>query len=264
VARERPGTRPPDFPDRPPGHSVGPPDLVGVGAQRAGTTWWWRGAIRSHPGFVREVKPGKEVHFFDRFWGAEVPADLAEQYARHFPRPPGALTGEWTPRYMHDFWALPMLRRCAPEARILVMLRDPLERYRSGVARELARAEENGEPLDIAVIGDAVYRSLYAMQLERLFALFERERVLVLQYEACRADPLAQMRRTHAFLGLDPLAEMPADLERQVGRARPRLEVEPEAREELRARLSDDARRTAELCPEIDLALWPGVGDSVR
>jgi hypothetical protein len=210
------------------------------------------------------VKPGKEIHFFDRFWHEEAPDDLAEQYARHFPRPPGAITGEWTPRYMHDFWALPLLRRCAPEARILVMLRDPLDRYRSGVAREGARAAELEQPVDIAVVGDAVYRSLYAKQLERLFDSYPREQVLVLQYERCGQDPLAEMRRTHEFLGLEPLREMPEDLERQVGAARRKLDVAAAARDELVARLSEDALRTAELCPEIDLSLWQGVGDSSR
>ncbi len=262
--RERPGTAAPAFPDCPPGQETGPPDLVGVGAQRAGTTWWWRGAIRSHPGFTREVKPGKEIHFFDRFWRDEVPADLPEQYARHFPRPAGALTGEWTPRYMHDFWALPLLKRCAPDARILVMLRDPVDRYRSGVAREGARADRLGQPVEIPVVGDAVYRSLYSRQLERLFETFPRERVLVLQYERCLQDPMGQMGRTHEFLGLDPLREMPEDLDRQVGRARPKAEVTPEGHSELVARLAPDARRTAELCPEIDLSLWPSVGDSGR
>ncbi len=244
----------------PDGQVTGPPDVVGIGAQRAGTTWWWRGAIRSHPGFARDVKPGKELHFFDRFWdGREVPADLAEQYARQFPRPEGKLTGEWTPRYMHDFWTLPLLHRAAPEARILVMLRDPVERYRSGVAREEAIAEKAARPLEIAIVGDAVHRSLYSAQLERLFDLYERERVLVLQYERCRADPLGEMQRTHSFLGLDPLSEIPPDLERQVGRAREKPSMAEGLRAELAGRLSDDARRTAELCPEIDLGLWPSV-----
>ena len=248
-------------PEVPPGQATGPPDLVGIGAQRAGTTWWWRGAIRSHPGFARDVKPGKEVHFFDRFWdGRDVPGDLAAAYARQFPRPEGAITGEWTPRYMHDFWALPLLRRCAPEARILVMLRDPLERYRSGVARELELASDDGAPLEIAVVGDAVHRSLYAPQLRRLFELYPRDRVLVLQYERCRAEPLAEMQRTQRFLGLEPLEEMPADLGRQVGGRRERAPLAEDLRAELAGRLAEDAAHTAELCPEIDLALWPGVG----
>ena len=251
---------PVEAPEVPQGQLTGPPDLVGIGAQRAGTTWWWRGAIRSHPGFARDVKPGKELHFFDRFWdGREVPGDLAEQYARQFPRPEGKLTGEWTPRYMHDFWALPLLHAAAPEARILVMLRDPVARYRSGIARELVIAEKAGEPLEIAIVGDGVYRSLYLAQLNRLFELYDRGRVLVLQYERCLADPLGEMQRTHQFLGLEPLTKMPPDLDRQVGKARPKQDLDSELQAELAARLAGDARATAELCPEIDLSLWPTV-----
>lgn len=248
-------------PEVPDGWRTGPPDLVGVGAQRAGTTWWWRGAIRPHPGFVRDSKPGKEIHFFDRFWdGREIPSDLADQYARQFPRPEGAITGEWTPRYMHDFWALPLLARAAPDARILVMLRDPVERYRSGIAREERLADEDGTPLEIAIVGDAVYRSMYAQQLERLFELFPRERVLVLQHERCSADPLGEMQRTQSFLGLEPLTEMPKLLVREHKPSKNKTELRPELGDELVGRLAADARRTAELCPEVDLGLWPSVG----
>ena len=247
-------------PEVPEGQVTGPPDVVGIGAQRAGTTWWWRGAIRSHPGFVRDVKPGKELHFFDRFWdGRQVPDDLAAAYARQFPRPPGAITGEWTPRYMHDFWALPLLHRCAPDARILVMLRDPVERYRSGLAREMKLAGEDGRPLEIAIVGDAVHRSLYSPQLRRLFELYPPERVLVLQYERCRVEPRAEMQRTQAFLGLEPLTDVPPDLDRQVGGRREPAPLADELRAELGARLADDARQTAGLCPDVDLSLWPTV-----
>lgn len=251
---------PVEDPEVPPGSHTGPPDLVGIGAQRAGTTWWWRGAIRSHPGFVREVKPGKEIHFFDRFWdGREVPDDLAELYARQFPRPEGTITGEWTPRYMHDFWALPLLKRAAPDARILVMLRDPVERYRSGLAREQRLAEEDGTPLEIAIVGDAVYRSMYSLALERLFELYERDRVLVLQHERCASDPLGEMQRTQRFLGLEPLPEMPKLLVREHKPSQNKRELRPELAGELVGRLAGDARRTAELCPEVDLSLWPSV-----
>ena len=150
----------------PAGFTPARPDLVGVGAQRAGTTWWWRGAIRSHPGFVRESKPGKEIHFFDRFWdGREIPADLAEQYARQFPRPEGAITGEWTPALHARLLGAAAAAKAAPQTKILVMLRDPVERYRSGIAREQRLADEDGAPLEIAIVGDAVYRSMYAQQL---------------------------------------------------------------------------------------------------
>jgi hypothetical protein len=255
-----PWTVPLDDPPCPEGWVTGPPDFVGVGAQRCGTTWWYRGAIRTHPNVVREAKPGKELHFFDRFFDGEVPGDVAERYARQFPRPPDAITGEWTPRYMHDFWTPPLLKRCAPDARILVMLRDPVERYRSGVAREQRIAPRRGGPFRISEIGDAVYRSLYSRQLEQLREIYDRERVLVLQYERCLADPLGEMRRTQAFLGLEPLPEAPKRLVKDSG-APPKPKLPAQLREGLVARLHDDVARTIELCPELDIALWPNFSD---
>jgi Sulfotransferase domain len=251
-----PWTVPLDDPPCPEGWVTGPPDFVGVGAQRCGTTWWYRGAIRTHPKVIREAKPGKELHFFDRFFDGQAPGDVAERYARQFPRPADAMTGEWTPRYMHDFWTPPLLKRCAPEARILVMLRDPVERYRSGVLREQRLAAERGTDLRLAVIGDAIQRSLYADQLERLLELFGTKQVLVLQYERCLADPLAQMRRTQSFLGLEPLDEAPARLVKESSSgAKPDLPAD--LRESLVERMREDVARTAGLCAELDLALWP-------
>ena len=45
---------------------------------------------------------------------------------------------------------------------------------------------------------------MYAAQVERLIGVFGRDRLLVLQYERCRASFLDEARRTYAFLGLDP------------------------------------------------------------
>jgi hypothetical protein len=251
-----PWTVPLDDPPCPEGWITGPPDFVGVGAQRCGTTWWYRGAVRSHPQVVRKAKPGKEIHFFDRFFDGDVPDDVADRYSRQFPRPADAITGEWTPRYMHDFWTPPLLKRCAPDARILVMLRDPIERYRSGVIREQRLASERGTDFGLAVVGDAVHRSLYATQLERLYELFSRDQVLVLQYERCLADPLGQMRRTQEFLALEPLDEAPPRLVKESSSG-PKPSLPATLREALVARMGEDVARTAELCPDLDLALWP-------
>ena len=90
-------------------------------------------ALDSHPSVVRVDTCLKELHYFDRFWDGDVPADLVARYHRYFPRPAGGVTGEWTPRYMYDHWSLRLLRRAASEARILVILRDPIERYRSAL-----------------------------------------------------------------------------------------------------------------------------------
>jgi hypothetical protein len=260
--------RPPKFALEPPpcpdGWRTGPPDFVGVGAQRAGTSWWFRGAIEPHPDYQAPGELPKELHFFDRYWDGDVPDDLAERYARLFPRPEGSFTGEWTPRYMSDFWVPPLLRRVAPEARILAMLRDPLDRYRSAIAREsaLAADEQADGRVPLAVVSDAVWRGFYGEQVGRLLELFPRERVLVLQYERCRAEPEAELARTCEFLGIETPAEPSERLrrERGEGRGEHRHDV-PDLpgpiRDELVERWREDVSLLTRLCPEIDLDLWP-------
>src|SRR4051812_42703556 len=83
-------------PEPPPGWQTGPPDFVGLGAMRAGSTWWYD-LITAHPGVV--VVPGtrKELHFLDEFWHGGFDQAQIERYHRFFPRPEGALVGEWTP-----------------------------------------------------------------------------------------------------------------------------------------------------------------------
>jgi hypothetical protein len=243
----------------PPDWHTAPPDFVGVGAQRAGTSWWYRFALDAHPRVARADGQPKELHFFDRFWQEAVAEDLASTYAAQFPRPEGALAGEWTPRYMHDPWTLPLLKRAAPETRILVMLRDPIDRYLSGIAREVRLAKRDDRVLAMAYVSDQIARSAYQQPLTQLIDLFGRERVLVLQYERCAAEPIAELERTCRFLGIEAPSEHPSELtsRRRDPAAKPEL---PEAfYRGLVERLHDDAAATAELCPELDPGLWPTV-----
>lgn len=253
------------MPEAPPacpeGWVTGPPDVVGVGVQRSGTTWWFE-LIASHPGFQHAAESPKEVHFFDRFVDEPAPPGLADDYARHFPRPPGSLAGEWTPRYMFDFWAPALLSRCAPEASLLVSLRDPVQRYLSGMAAHLESARRRGRRSDPMAPGLHVARSLYAGQLERLLRYFPREQILVLQFERCLADPAAELARTFRFLGLEPVDHRPPRLmdRRNTAESGPKPQLSPEAARELTATLCADLPRLVELVPDLDIERWPGVG----
>jgi len=253
--------QPLEAPECPPGWRTGPPDFVGVGGQRCGTSWWYRGTIRSHPQVVRIAKPGKELHYFDRFWGGEPPLDFVERYHALFPRPEGAITGEWTPRYMVDFWSMRLLHDAAPGARLLIMLRDPIERLRSGIQRERMLADEAGVPFELAHLSEAVYRGLYYDQVRGVFELYPREQVLVLQFERCRAEPMAEMRRTQEVLALEPLDEIPEKLAHHTRPPGTKPELSAARTDELRRRFRDDVARLAGLCPELDLELWPNFAD---
>ena len=241
---------------------TGPPDFVGVGVQRCGTTWWWRGAVRQHPDVVRVGGLGKELHYFDQFWNGQVPDDFVERYHEYFPRPEGKKTGEWTPRYMHDYWSLPLLRQAAPEARILVTLRDPVDRFRSGLGRELRMAERDGREVELNELADAMNRGYYSEQVRRLFEIFPREQVLILQLERCRDQPEAELRRTWEFLGLDSSADSPERLFEHTKPSTPNPELTDAMRSELKDRYREDVLRLTELCPEIDPALWRNFADA--
>jgi hypothetical protein len=247
--------RPLEVPECPPGWHTGPPDFVGIGAQRSGTSWWYRG-MEEHPGIATVPDQAKELHYFNRFWQGELPDGWLEQYHRLFPRPDGQLAGEWTPRYMQDFWTPMLLREAAPDARLLVILRDPVERFRSGIERTVRRSP-GGRPIDLVHVSDAVDRGRYGAQLRRVLDHFPRGRLLVLQLERCIAEPLEELARTWRFLGLEPLDEMPASM-LDPGGVREKPELPERWRSELVARLAEDVRVLAGLFPdEIDLERWP-------
>lgn len=233
---------------------TGPPDFVGVGTQRSGTTWWFD-LLLDHPAIRAPRGRRKEQHFFDRFGAEEMHAQDVAAYHELFRRRPGQICGEWTPRYMGDVWTGRLLRRAAPDAKLLVLLRDPIERYRSGVVHRTQRRPDRRMDL---IASDAVERGRYASQLRRLYELFPRERVLVLQYERCVRDTPGEYRRTLAHLGVDP-DHPPADAQQLRGSttAPEKVALWPDLLAGLHAALDDEVAALPALAPGLDLALWP-------
>ncbi len=211
------------------------PDFVIVGAQRAGTTSLFH-YLAAHPNVMPSIV--KEVHFFDRQECWERGLDW---YLGHFPlegslrRAAGAgrwkiVTGEATPAYMFHEAAAERLREHVPDARLLAILRDPVERAFSDWRRRQRHArgaslgfEEHTDRALAALArsggaGDDprtwrrgqgmsnLTRGLYAPQLRRLARLFSRERILVLRHEDLGVDPEAVVREATDFLGLPPFA----------------------------------------------------------
>jgi Sulfotransferase family len=245
-----------------PGWEIGPPDFVGIGSMRSGTTWWWS-VLMGHPGIASpgQDQPGrsspdanKEFHFFDHYGRVEVIDPAA--YYRYFPRPGGLLAGEWTPRYMYDFWTPAMLSQVAPGARLLVMLRDPLARFCSGVARFARWELDSADPV---LYHDQFGRGLYWQQLANVLGYFPREQLLVLQYERCLREFTAQAHRTLAFLGLDPGQwRPPADPGAPVGIVTGAPPVAgPETRAALHHAYRADLEQLVAAFPEVDPSLWP-------
>ena len=242
-------------PAPPDGWRAAAPDYVGVGTARSGTTWWDQ-LIAAHPQVARLAETPKEVHFFDDHWEQNLDASDIARYHAWFARPEGSISGEWTPGYMLDAWTPRLLRQAAPRARLLVLLRDPVERFRSG--RTLAENRFTVGSTARAAANAAFNRGLYADQLLRLWTAFPRDQVLVLQYERCVADTSEQLKRTFGFLGIDDDVTG-IDLAERINASRgPKVTLSAWQEDVLIRRYAVENERLAGLLPDLDLSLWQG------
>lgn len=237
---------PPTCPD---GWTVAPPDFVGLGAQRSGTTWLYS-LVAAHPDVQGDAT--KELHYFHRFWNQPFTDADARTYARFFPRPPGRIAGEWSPGYLAHFWVPPLLARAAPDAKLLVSLRDPVERYRSGVVL-LSETRRPGP----AAASAAFRLGCYGLQLEHLLSYVARDRLHLVQFEACTKDAGTEIGRIYEFLGLDPTFR-PEGIDRPVNAARARKDdLSADTRAALVDAYTPDVRRLLTLGLGIDVTRWP-------
>jgi hypothetical protein len=224
---------------------------------KAGTTWWWA-LLVDHPE-VDGVPRRKELHLLERMREKPVTQEQKDWYYRQFPRLPGHLAGEWTPRYM----AMPPMPRIitevAPETKLLAIVREPVERYRSGLKqwheqtkrRSLKRDEKAGKR-------EALMRGFYGRQVERLVEAVGQDQLLVLQYERCVREPGEQFDRTLEFLGLSPYRPDERMLTMRynptVGDKGPLSSKEEAA---LVAEYEPEVSKLKKLVPDLDLSLWP-------
>lgn len=185
------------------------PAWVGIGAQRSGTTWF-TDLLCTHPdvGLARQGR--KETHFFDRFLcDAWTERDRAA-YRALFPR--ARAPGEFTPAYLRSVWVAPLLRdACSAETRLIVVLRDPIDRFRSAMrwaaSRGLAppRSELPEFRRWVRRAGNqAIWAGMYATQLHGWLGHFARARIHVIQYESVVADAARPVLEVWRALGLDP------------------------------------------------------------
>jgi hypothetical protein len=152
---------------------------------------------------------------------------------------------------MHYRWVPALLARAAPRTRLVALLRDPVERFRSGLAHH---RRDRGR-LTAETYQDALSRGLYSDALRPWTACFPNEQILVLQYERCRADPAPQLARTYRFLGLDPFVH--EGIDKRVNVTEHTLDLEEDVRRRLVQAYESDVRALAQRFPDIDLRLWP-------
>lgn len=211
------------------------PDFLVLGAQKAGTTALYA-YLRWHPEITGPS--WKEVSFFDRHWWRGE-----SWYRGQFPlRSGGRLVGEASPSYLFHPLAPERVRALVPDARLVAVLRNPVDRAYSHYQHEvslgreplsfeaaLAAEEERTRGEVERLVADPrafspawwdhtyVARGLYAEQLERWLAVFPREQLLVMRSEDLGERPETTYGEILAFLGAraHSLPEYPRVFERE-------------------------------------------------
>lgn len=262
-----PGMRRPyvaaDLAPLPEGWQAGPPDFVAIGCGRAGSSWWWS-LLQQHPAIVRSRIGGKELHFFQHFgWDGPDPASIA-LYREAFATPPGAICGDGSFNYLTHPMAVDHLWQAAPDTKLIAIVRNPVDRFISVYDRFLRirlewlglRDERAHVQRMYSLWCEAVTHCRLADGIRAVQRRWDPSRVLVLQYEQCRRDPLPQLARTFEFLGVDA-SFAPADVARPVNRE-DHVVAEPDAagRARIAELFADDVEQTVRLWPQIDPSLW--------
>ncbi len=202
------------------------PDFLVIGAPKSGTTAL-HAALARHPALhmsaIKEPKffltdgppparggPGDAKTYREHVWRRE------DYEALFDAAPAGTLRGESTPFYLYDRPAQRRIHALIPQARLIAILRDPIERAHSNwthlwsaglepvgdVVRACAE-EERRVAAGWAAFWHYTSLGRYGEQLEHLYTLFPREQVHVFRYRELVDQPAESLDRICAFLDVD-------------------------------------------------------------
>ncbi|WP_108346242.1 sulfotransferase family protein [Nocardioides currus] len=175
------------------------PAWLGIGAQRSGTTWF-TDLLSQHPQVGLGVNGKKEQHLLHKVGDGVEPASA---YLDLFPAD-DVRRGEWTPQYLrHASAPATAARLLGPDAPVLVLLRDPVDRFVSAMRLAATRAKSPWPyPVPITV---QTFSGFYADQLAMWAHHVGRSRLRVMVYETVRADPQSAVDAVWTELGLSPV-----------------------------------------------------------
>ena len=190
------------------------PDFIGIGAQKCATTWI-ADVLGDHPEVF--VPPEKELDFFSSRYDRGHGWYRACFSAGHAKG--ATVAGEISPSYLTDPLAPVRICRASPSTRLILALRDPVERAYSAHLHEVRKGHVGGDlaTFERAVEQNPMYveQSRYGFHLRRWLEHFPRDQIHLVLQEEVRNDPQGEAVRLFGFLGIDPGARPEALFERR-------------------------------------------------
>lgn len=174
------------------------PDFLIIGAMKAGTSSLHR-YLEQHPDVFASNR--KELDFFTRRYEQGL-----TWYRRRFPAG-DQVAGESSPNYLKaHLWpeTAERIRTHLPDARMLCVLRDPVDRTLSHYLHRVWRGRESRPWREALVPGcNVLQTSRYGWQLRHYLDHFPPEQILLLTTEGLARDPAGTVGRALRFIGVD-------------------------------------------------------------
>ncbi len=198
------------------------PDFLFIGPDKSGSSWLQK-VLSDHPDVY--VPPAKDLYYF-----AQEYSRGPEWYLGHFAQAPaGTVVGEICHDYLSDAAAPPRIHAMLPDVKLVVCLREPVERTWSAYLN-LQRHRETDQTFTAALDSEPslIENSSYSRNLARFLALFPRDQLLVLWFDDLERDPQIILDQLCNFLGVATMHLLPE--QRQSTRPAGQARVAPVAR----------------------------------
>lgn len=182
------------------------PNFLVTGAQRSGTTTLYHHFLQ-HPDIY--VNPDvKELKFLLRMQHGNTPF---ESYQEYFTGWKGEkAVGDITPHYLYFEYIPDLIKQYLPDARLITVLRNPIDRAYSAYCYALRTGRERytfEKAIEKKRTGrhliDYVGVGMYAAQLERYYNRFDRNQILVILFDDLTRCGEETMKQIYAFLDVD-------------------------------------------------------------
>lgn len=207
------------------------PGFLGIGATRAGSTWLWRN-LRSHPELY--LPEQKELHYFNRRYHRNLGF-----YASKFAEAKGRLAGEITPAYsILPLDRIRLIHSIMPDLKLLLLLRDPIERAWSHALLHLLKKVAVRPYEDVRI--EEFYQHLqsrkcrakgdYLQILENWSRYFPSEQIYVGFFEDITGRPEQLLAEVFTHLNVTVPQDWSAFPLRKVINRGPRTPMPPEIR----------------------------------
>lgn len=175
--------------------------FLGIGAQKAGTTWLHT-MLSQHPSLA--LPEAKELHYWDK----QFPAAPVQNYLNFFHRT-DRLEGEITPSYATlPVSTIQVIHQHLPDLRLIHSLRNPIERAWSAACMFLTKAQMELDEASDQWFLDHFYsqgsrlRSDYETSIRHWTSVYPKENLLLLDYDLIKSEPETVLHSCCQHLGV--------------------------------------------------------------